>query len=163
MILLDTNILSTFCKIRRLSLIFEVLKKEVLYISPNVFKELKKARDKGYSFSNNAFESIKNNRLQVINLTPEEKTETIKIPSSFAAGERDSIVVCKKRSWIFITNEKKVINYCKKQGIMYFDLIDILKAMHEFMGYSKEDIRSLIEEIEKKDNILIKNKEEIFG
>jgi len=41
MILVDTNILSTFAKIDRLELLFGVFKQKTLYISPNVFQELK--------------------------------------------------------------------------------------------------------------------------
>ena len=41
MILIDTNILSTFAKIDRLELLFKVFNQETLYISPNVFQELK--------------------------------------------------------------------------------------------------------------------------
>ena len=101
--------------------------------------------------------------MQIISLNQEEILKTINIPNSLAAGEKDSIILCKERNGIFITNEKKVINYCKKEKINYFDLIDILKAMYDLMDYSKEKIISLINKIERKDNIIIRNKEEIFN
>ena len=118
---------------------------------------------KRYSFVDYALNLIRKKKLQVIGLDQKEMAETIKIPDSFAAGERDSIVICKSREYIFVTNERKVINYCKRAGIGYFDLRDILKAMHELMGHSKEKVNSLIDEIEKKDNIVIKDREEILG
>lgn len=163
MILLDTNIISTFSKIGKFELLYDVFNKEILYLSPNVFEELKRAKDKGYSFVDRIFELILKKKLQIISLNQTEMLKTIKIPNSLAAGEKDSIVLCKERDGIFVTNEKKVINYCKKEQINYFDLRDILKAMHEFMNYPKEKIISLIDEIERRDNIVIKGKEEIFN
>ena len=163
MILLDTNIISTFSKIGKFELLYDIFNKEILYISPNVFEELKKAKDKGYSFVDRIFYLILKKKLQIISLNQEEILKTINIPNSLAAGEKDSIILCKERNGIFITNEKKVINYCKKEKINYFDLIDILKAMYDLMDYSKEKIISLINKIERKDNIIIRNKEEIFN
>jgi predicted nucleic acid-binding protein len=50
MILVDTNILSTFAKIKRMDLIFKVFGKNC-FISPNVLNEIKKAHQLGYEFS----------------------------------------------------------------------------------------------------------------
>ena len=78
-------------------MLYKVFNKDSFFISPNVFKEIKKAKDKKFDFVENVF-----------------------------------------------------------------DLRDILKALYEFESYSKEEIDKLIEEIEKKDNIIIKNREELF-
>lgn len=58
MILVDTNILSSFAKIGRLELLFRVFNQKTLYISPNVFQELKDARDKRYDFVELIFELL---------------------------------------------------------------------------------------------------------
>ncbi len=47
MILIDTNILSTFAKIDRLDLLEEVFGE--MHISPNVLDEVKRAEELGYS------------------------------------------------------------------------------------------------------------------
>lgn len=52
MILLDTNIISTFSKIEKLELLYYVFNINILYISPSVYSEIMKAKDKGYAFVN---------------------------------------------------------------------------------------------------------------
>lgn len=163
MILLDTNIISTFSKIGKLELLYDVFHTDIFYISPNVYGEIMTAKDKGYVFVNHAIVLFQKNKLMSISLTSKEKEKADKLHSSFSKGERDSIAICKERNCVFVTNEKKVVNYCKKHGIIYFDLRDILKALHLFLNFSRNDINKLMKEIEEKDNIIIKDKEEIFN
>ena len=59
MILLDTNILSTFAKIERLELLFSVFNTRKLFISPNVFNELIDARRLGYKHVESIFDLIR--------------------------------------------------------------------------------------------------------
>ena len=161
-ILLDTNILSTFSKIKKLGLLYDVFNINVLYISPNVHAEIMVAKEKGYAFISQVVDLLQKRRLITLPLASEEEIKTNKIPLSFSKGERDSLVICKERDGIFVTNERKVINYCKKHDIKYFDLRDILKGLHQFMNFSKDEVSKLIDEIEEKDNIIIKDKNEIL-
>ena len=162
MILLDTNIISTFSKIGKLELLYDVFNADVLYVSPNVYDELLIAKDKGYAFVNHAIHLFQKKKLMLISLTSKEKEKADRLPSSFSKGERDSIAICRERNGIIVTNEKKVANYCKRQGIKYFDLRDVLKALYILMNFSKNEVNKLMNEIEEKDNIIIKDKEEIF-
>lgn len=162
MILLDTNIISTFSKIGKFELLYDIFKTKVFYISPNVYDEIMMAKEKGYVFVHNAIDLVNKKKLVLVKLTPKEKANTNKIPTSFSKGERDSIVVCKARNGIIVTNERKVVNYCKKYGVIYFDLRDILKALYLFENFSRNEVNDLIREIEEKDNVIIKDKEEIF-
>ena len=72
MILVDTNILSTFAKIDRLELLFRVFNQKTLYISPNVFQELKDARDKRYDFVELIFELLQSGKLKILPLEEDE-------------------------------------------------------------------------------------------
>lgn len=162
MIILDTDILSTFSKIGKLELLYDVFNADVLYISPNVYNELLIAKDRGYAFVNHFLHLLQKKKVILISLTLKEKEKADKLPSPFSKGERDSLAICHERNSILVTNEKKVANYCKRHSIKYFDLRDILKALYLFMNFSKNEINKLIVEIEEKDNIIIKHKEEIF-
>ena len=161
-ILLDTNIISTFSKIKKLELLYGVFNTDVFYISPNVSNEIMIAKEKGYVFVNLVADLLQKKKIISLTLTSEEETKVNKLPLSFSKGERDSLVICKERNGIFATNERKVINYCKKHNIAYFDLRDILKALYMFMKLSKNELSKLIKDIEEKDNIIIKDKKEIF-
>lgn len=161
-ILLDTNIISTFSKIKKLGLLYDVFNTKEFYISPNVHAEIIAAKEKGYLFVGQVIDLFQKKKLIALPLTSEEEIKAEKLPLSFSKGERDSLVICKERNGILVTNERKVINYCKKQDIKCFDLRDILKALHQFMDFSKDEVSKLIEEIEEKDNIIIKDKNEIL-
>lgn len=161
-ILLDTNIISTFSKIRKLELLYDVFNANVFYISPNVHNEIMMAKEKGYVFVTHIVDLLQKKKIISLALTSEEEIKASNIPLSFSKGERDSLIICKERNGIFVTNERKVINYCKKYGIIYFDLRDVLKALYIFMKFSRNEVSKLIKEIEEKDNIIIKYKKEIF-
>ena len=53
-------------------------------------------------------------------------------------------------------------NWCVKEDIRYADLLDLLRACWQSEVMSKKEVKTLIEEIEEKDNIAFRSKEEIF-
>lgn len=163
MILADTNILSTFMRIDRLDLLFKVFNVERIYLSSNVFQELKVDRDRGYPYAEGLFHLIGDGKIEVVIPSKEELFHAIDLPEPFGRGELDSLAICKKRKSIFLSNDKKVINYCRREDITCFDLCDILAALWRFKILEKDKARELIKEIEEKDNILIPSKDIIFN
>ncbi len=158
MILGDTNILSTFMRIERLDLLFKTFNTGKIYISFNVFQELKVDRDRGYPYTKKLFHLIDDHKIEIVTPTKDELLHTVDLPESFGRGELDSLAICKRREGIFLSNDKKVINYCKKKDITCFDLCDILAALWKFKILPKEKIKEIIAEIEKKYNIFIPSK-----
>jgi len=55
-----------------------------------------------------------------------------------------------------------VKNWCIKEDIKYAYLPDLLRACWQSTVMSKKEVKSLIEDIEEKDNITFRSKEEIF-
>ena len=114
--LIDTNILSTFAKINRLDILFEVLGDDTLHISPNVLTELRFALDRGYEFCNEIFRLVDKKKIHVVSLTHEEHVLALKLPRIFGKGELDSLALCLSRKWKMVTNERKVVNFCKEHN-----------------------------------------------
>lgn len=162
MILIDTNILSTFAKIDRLELLFRVFNQKTLYISPNVFQELKDARDKRYDFVELIFELLQSKKVKLLPLEEDEYMLMLELPKYFGKGELDSIAICTRRNYILLSNERKVIKFCEENEIDHFDLNGILNALWMFDIVSQEDVVQIINEMEEKDNLKIVSKEEIF-
>jgi len=100
-------------------LLFEVFERTKLFISPGVFNELKHARRLGYKHVEGVFDLIKENRIGIKSPTEKELLFTMELPPSFGPGEQDSIAMAKYNKGIFVTNERKVINYCKREGVGY--------------------------------------------
>ncbi|MCK4736794.1 MAG: hypothetical protein KAT65_30345 [Methanophagales archaeon] len=162
MILVDTNILSTFAKIGKLELLFGVFSQKTLYLSPNVFQELKDAKDKWYDFVEHIFKLLQSRKLKLLPLEEDEYMLMLQLPKYFGKGELDSIAICMKRNYILLSNERKVIKFCEENGIDHFNLNGILKALWMFDIVPKEKVVLIIKEMEEKDNLKIVSKEEIF-
>lgn len=163
MILLDTNILSTFAKIQRLDLLFKVFDTEKLYISPNVLEELEKAKEKNYKHADKIFELIQKEKIEIKTPTKKDLLNATELPKSFGPGETDSIAMCANNNWTFVTNEKIVNNYCKKKNIKSINLNHILRALWKLNILTKKEVKNLIKKIEEKDNLIITSKKEILS
>ncbi len=64
---------------------------------------------------------------------------------------------------VLLTNDSVVRKVCEMEGILVLDLKDILKEIARIALISKEEMLSLLEDIEEKDNTLIKEKNEIVN
>jgi hypothetical protein len=77
-------------------------------------------------------------------------------------GELDSIAIVYHRKTIFVSNEKKVLNFCEKEKIIALSLNVLLRSLWEEKILTKTQVKALMEEIEAKDNLIIHSKEEIL-
>ena len=97
----------------------------------------------------------------MVSLTHEE--HLIALPGGFGKGELDCITLCISKKFSFVTNERKVVNYCRERGIDYVTLAHILRALWEFKIMTKDEMRQLIAEIEKMDKVVVVLKDEILN
>lgn len=165
MIVADTSLLSTFARIQRIELLFAVAETDALYLAPAVAKELKVGLQKGLNFLQPIILDLAvGTRFHAVDLTPDEKSLINTLPSSLNAGERESIVVCLKRIGSkLLTNDKRVHNYCKANRIPSLDLKLVLRQLWKSKHCTKEEVRSLMEEIEKNEpSMVIRGKDEIL-
>ena len=92
----------------------------------------------------------------------EETLWSIKLPISFGKGERDSLAICKFRKGLFITNERKIINFCERETIDVLDLPSLLRYLWKSGLKRKEEVKKIVGIIEDKDNIIFVNITNIF-
>ena len=76
--------------------------------------------------------------------------------------ELQGIVLCRNRDCVLLTNDRRAKNFCKREDIAYFDAKGILRSFYRKKVLNKEEIRSLVKEIEEKDNTRIKGVWGIF-
>lgn len=131
MIVVDTNLLSTFARIRRLDLLSLVAATRTLFLTPAVVKELKMGLQKGFDFLQPVVDGLTSgNEFQAVTLTEEEKSFTDLLPGSLNAGEKESIAVCVLRAGgKLLTNDKRAHNYCREHHIPSLDLKLILRRL----------------------------------
>lgn len=162
-LIFDTDILSTFGKIRRLDLLRNLLPVVKFLISPSVYNELLRAKDSGYEFVDYMMES---GIFEITPLTKEELEFSGKLGDerkSLGSGELESISLCKLRNCILVTNDTAAKRVCDHYGIEFIDLSMILKSLLTAKVLTKNEVRALINEIEDKDKVIIKDINDILN
>ena len=85
-----------------------------------------------------------------------------RLPQTLAAGERESMAICKRLAAIFVSNERRVKHYCQANGIYCINLAEILRALWELKVLTQTDVKQIITEIETKDSLKFRTTDPIF-
>lgn len=156
--IVDTDILSAFGKAEksdRLGFLFEEV-----FIAPAVFEELLQAQRTGFSFVEDTFKLVK-----LIPLSP-ELVERVRrfalLYPQLGRGEIESIALAVSERLVVLTNDKQAKMICQANLISFMDLEEILRAI-KIKGILKhEELKQLIEAIEREDRTTIKAKDRIL-
>ena len=98
MIIVDSNIISTFCLINQFSLLFKLFPKHQFGIPSAVYDETMKAIRLGYQFLENIQPFIDRKDVQLISLNPDEMRSKQNLPLSFGTGDIECIIVSRRPS-----------------------------------------------------------------
>ena len=103
-------------------------------------------------------------QFQPVVLADEEKRLTLALPKALNAGEKEAIAICLNRAGNkFLTNDKRANNFCLVNSIISFDLNSILRQLWKGGHCTKDEVKSLIDEIEKSEpGMVIKSKDGIL-
>ena len=162
MILCDTNILSTFAKTNQLTLLLQLFARDKMGVVPAVYEELQEGIRRGYVALEAAIAHIQQGSMAILTPNAQEIFEKDALSRSFDAGERETMAVAKSRGYTILMNETHVGNWCKRIGIEYWDLPQILRALWRTNLLTKEQVRALIEQIEMRDRVVFKNQASVF-
>ena len=158
----DTDVVSTFGKLRRLELLQDLLTDSKLFITPAGYDELVKARERGYDFIEYVFYL---RMFEVARLSEEESKALESLQEerrSLGLAELEGIVISKHRDYIFVTNDRGAKKVCDSHAVRFIDLSMILTYMLVKELFTAHELRQLIDEIERRDRVVIKDKEAIF-
>ncbi len=129
-IIFDTNVLSLFAKINRLDLLEQLLATSFatipLYITPTIHYELKIGFQNGVEYLEDILQFVQTGHLQIILLEKDDKLFMTNLPAKLAIGEAEAIALCHRLNLVFISHDRKAINYCKRAGINYIRLATLL-------------------------------------
>ena len=162
MIFVDTDILSIFAKIQRLTLLFIVFDQEVLNIAFAVENEIKTGASKGFRFSEDIITLQTQRRIQTYHATTIDQGFINSLPQTLGAGESESMALCKRLSATFASNDRRVMHHCQTNGIHCINLVDILRLLWELQILSQTDVRKIITEIETEDRFKFRSIDPIF-
>ena len=156
MIFADTDILSALAKVDRLHLLFSLFRVMRLQIVPGVFKEIAHSVALGRSYTTEILSLISNAQIEVISLNQEEALFCNTLPPSLGVGERESIAIARERKGTLLSNESRVAHYCRQYQISCIRLPDILRALWTEGITSKEEVRTIIVDLQSKDKMQFK-------
>ncbi|MBI1765895.1 MAG: hypothetical protein HYR56_31195 [Acidobacteria bacterium] len=146
-----------------MDLLFALFAPDELGVTPAGYTELIVGLREGRQFLQPATALIQNGKLSLLALTAQEVVAASRLPMSLNTGEAESIVLCQSRNAAFVTNDRRARNYCRAEGVEVFDLLDVLRALWKLRVCSKQKVRQLVADIETKERLVIKRKEEIFA
>ena len=162
-VVIDTDIISCLAKIKKFQL-FQKLFREAEFIIPQrVYEELIRAKKEGYGFVDYVLRLIND---RIMDLTSLTSTEILKIKEldenlNLHFGEIEATVLALRNNAILLSNDSRVKKEIQRLnlGIEVFNLEDIISTLIDVGELTSEnDVKQLIEEIEAKDRVLIRNK-----
>ena len=158
--LIDTDILSIFAKADGLSILCRLLDCEELPITPSVLDELLVPLEYEYDFPRDIL-----SRADVVAVTPEEIEgyEHLKLQGRLSTADAEMITICKQRGWLYITMDKVALRTAKAAGVDTADLKVLLEAIKRAKLLDREQLRALIERMEREDRTRLPYKEAILA
>jgi predicted nucleic acid-binding protein len=134
----------------------------VLYISPNVHNELQEGVQAGHTVLQAVFDLVVSRKLRIVSLTEEDQQQMAQIPFTSAKGEADSLAYCLGHQAIFVTNDQRAYKRGMQLGVTCIRLATLLRSLWVSGVLTKEEVRELIDEIEKAEGTIIKDRQEIL-
>ena len=162
MVFVDTDVLSTFAKIQRLPLLFTIFNENLLNISAGVEIEIRIGVANGFNFSRDIMTLHSQGRIRTHHPTALDQHSMATMPPSLGLGERESIAICKRLNSIFVSNERRVKHHCREYGVDCVNLEDILRTLWELGILMQAEVRTIIAEIEAKNNLRFRTTDPIF-
>lgn len=128
-----------------------------------MYAELLAGVREGRQFLETAVELVESGKLMLFALTAGEVVQRLSLPTSLNDGEAESIAFCMSRGAAFVTNDRRARSFCLSASIEVFDLMDVLRSLWRLGVRSKRQVRRLLTDIETKEGMVIKRKDEIFA
>lgn len=152
-VIIDTDILSTFCKIGKLELLQRLFRRSIIIIAPSVYKEIREAVQSGLlSYSPPA-------RFSRIKLEPAERrlAKEIHERRRFGQGDCECIAIARQRKCLLLTNDQQAQREADLLSVEYINLLLILRELWKTGMMTRDQVIGLAREIEDKDKIVIKD------
>jgi len=146
----DTDILSTFARIRRLDILNELF--DEVIVPPSVRSELAKGMIDTRSL-----------KKTLAKLAKEEIKALKAVDVRLGRGEKECFVIAKNRGIPLATNDRIACLLCKREDIGFFTLPRILRLAVLERVVTREEARQLVKLIEQEERTVIKDRDGIFG
>jgi hypothetical protein len=115
----NTTVISNFASIGQLDLLHRLYDR--LYISLQVYEEIRTGLDEGYAFYAGIDQILKplseRGWLELTSMMDEEVRCFSRLPGKLNAGETSCLAIAKYRGWLFLTDDKAARREAQRLGI----------------------------------------------
>lgn len=158
----DTDLLSVFAKVDGLDLLQKAFPEGEFLISESVYDELLFSLEEGFEFPEKIFKMC-----QVISLEHREvemykKRRKGSKYRTISKADLRTLIIGKKRGVPILSNDRKLLDLADREGILALDIYDVFKKLFTEDMLTEEESRSILSEMEEKDNAIFRDKENIF-
>jgi predicted nucleic acid-binding protein len=151
----DSNILSSLAAADALDLLAYLFRGDKIFIPQAVEQELQVGLTHGAFHLQHIFQAIHNGEIQILRLTEFEQTLTTALPHKLHAGEKEGIVLCQLHNYLFLSNDRRAVQYCQATGIKTINLEAFLRALWVQRLQSQQDVKALIQTIQSVEKLVI--------
>lgn len=151
MLILDTDIASAFAKAGHFDALIKLFGK--VGITPMVYEELQTPLMHGYAYPDEIF-----NKAELVTISEDEQRDYLKLKeehSKIGKGELESMVVCRKRGFLFSSFDKKAVSVAKESGVSVITAGAIFKGFLLKGVATKKEVLKILQDIETSDNRLL--------
>lgn len=152
-VVIDTDILSTFVKTGKTGLLHRLFPKSKILLCPAVHSQISGAVKLGIVDSIPASFS----RIELA-LSEKRLAQEIGERTALGAADIECLTVAKSRDCLLLSNDRQVVNEAFSLGVDHLSLPLLLRELWKYGVLSKAGVVKLVDEIERKDRIVIKNK-----
>jgi predicted nucleic acid-binding protein len=158
-VVVDTDIMSTFIKTGKLNLLETLFVRSTILLTPSVYSELKTGQKVGMIKLSPSpiFSKIK------LELAEKRAAKELRDRRKTSIADSECIAVAKNRRCLLVTNDRYTEKEADHLAIEHINLPGILRLLWKSKIMTKSQVNELINNIEKKDRIVIRNKNMIFA
>jgi len=151
----DANMLSSLAAADALDLLAQLFRGNKIFIPQAVERELQAGLIHGAFHLQRIFQAIHNGEIHILRLTEFEQTLTTALPHKLHAGEKEGIVLCQLRNYLFLSNDRQAVQYCRTTGIKTINLEAFLRALWVQQIQSQQDVKVLIQAMQNVEKLVI--------
>lgn len=148
-VIFDTNVLSLFARVDRLELfqkVFDSAHNQIrFFITPAVHAELATGHKRGVFYLVGPLHLVESGQIQVLYLTKADQLFIGSLPARLAPGEAEAIALCHRLHFVFVTHDRKAINYCERVGIPAIRLGSLLDRLCKAGLLTTDEIDKMLE------------------
>lgn len=161
-VICDTDLLSAFAKIDKLSLLKKAFPKGNFFISNYVYDELLESKKMGFDFPEKIFQLTKITTLNEDEVKEYEKERVKPRYYSLSNSDLASLILARERNLILLSNDYQLLKKAENENVLAIDIYDILRILYKRQKIKKQEVNRSLDKIEKEDNTLFKNRDRIF-